>query len=341
MAARVDASNLFATEFSPKLAAILKLNSRESVHFTVNRAFQTPSTLQFFVHFPAGPPADFSALEAGLRASPLGPALAAVPQGSLFTTSAAVPLWVLGNPALKVEHVRGMELGYKRLIGNAVFFTADAYYSRLSDFVTDILAGVNSDYRPWTAPSQVPAGSRDAVEGAVRGALGAGGQGDVARGLTRLPDGGTAVVFSLGNAGRATVRGVELGASWAASSQWRADANVTVNDFAVDSAGLVPGARVLPNTPGHKANLSVTYHRDLGLTVWAAAKYVSAFNWSSGSFLGRVPPSQTVDASVNYPITRELNLHTTVTNVFAQQRYFEYGGAIIGRRALVGLTAAF
>ena len=341
VAARMDASNLFATEFSPKLAVSYKLTDRESIHLTLNRAFQTPSTLQFFVHFPAGPPADFSALEAGLRASPLGPALAAVPQGALFTNSSAVPLWVLGNPALKVEHVRNIELGYKRAIGSSLFLTIDGYYSQLDNFVTDILAGVNPAYAPWTAPAQVPAGMRAAVEGAVRAALGAGPQPDVARALTRLPDGSTAVVYSLGNAGRATELGLELAASWQATRELRVDANATVNDFSVDSAGLVPGARVLPNTPDRKANLSVSYQGDRGLALWASVRFVSAFNWASGMWIGRVPPSQPIDASIEYALTRKVTVHATVTNVLGQLRYYEYGGALIGRRALAGLTTTF
>jgi outer membrane receptor protein involved in Fe transport len=340
-AARVDGSNLFATQFSPKLSLLVQLSSRESFHLTVNRAFQTPSTLQYFVKSSAGPPADFSQLEAGLRASPLGPALAGVPQGTLFTNSSAVPLWVFGNKNLKVESVIGVDLGYKRQIGSRVFITVDGYYSQVRDFVTDVLAGVNPAYAPWTAPAQVPVAQRAAVEGAVRGALAAGPQPDVARALTRLKDGSTAVVFSVGNAGHATVSGVEIGAAVQLSNEWRADANITLDGFSVDSAGLVPGARVLPNTPHRKANASLMYEGRNGMDGWLAARLVSDYDWASGVWMGRIPPSTTVDASLGWQVVRDTRLHLTVTNLLDQERYLVYGGSLIGRRVIGGVTVTF
>ena len=340
-AARIDGSNLFAAQFSPKLSLLVQVSSRESFHVTVNRAFQTPSTLQYFVQSPAGPPADFSPLEAGLRASPLGPALAGVPEGTLFTKSSAVPLWVFGNKNLKVESVVGVEVGYKRQIGSRAFITVDGYYSQVSDFVTDVLAGVNPAYAPWTAPTQVPEAQRAAVEGAVRAALTAGPQPDVARALTRLKDGSTAVVFSVGNAGHATVRGIEVGAAVQLTNEWRADGNITLDGFTVDSAGLVPGARVLPNTPHRKANASVTYEGRHGVSGWLAARLVSEYDWASGVWVGRIPPSTTMDASLGWQVLRDTRLHLTATNLLDEARYSVYGGSLIGRRVIGGITVTF
>lgn len=337
-AARVDGGDLIQTQFSPKAVIQWTPDSSQSLRITVNRAFQMPNVLEFFVRFPAGPPADLSALEGGLRASPLGPLLAGVPQGTLFSQSNAVPSWVLGNENLKVERVASLEVGYKRQLGSRVFVTVDAHYSQLNDFVTDVLPGVNPAYGPWTAPAQVPAAQRAVVEQAVRGALIAGGQAAAAAGMTRLGDGSTAFVFSMGNAGRASERGMSISADAQITDELRATANFTISAFDVDSASLAPGSHILPNTPGSSTNLSVTYVGRGGLDVWVGTQVRPAFDWSSGVWAGRIPPSATMDISVGYRFSPALRLFTTVTNAFDERTYQVYGGTIVGRRALLGLT---
>ncbi len=109
-ASRIDGSDLYDTQFSPKLAAVYSPDEDNSFRLTFNRAFQTPSITERFLSVPAGLPADFTALEDALRASPLGPALAEVPEGTLFTTSSAIPVLGLGNEDLDVERM----LNWKR-----------------------------------------------------------------------------------------------------------------------------------------------------------------------------------------------------------------------------------
>jgi len=340
-AARFDESNLFASQLSPKGAIVFSPNARQSFRLTINRAFQTPSILQFFVGVPAAPPADFSPLEAGLRASPLGPALAGVPNGQLFTNSAAVPVLVRGNENLRVEHVTSLEVGYSQQVGTRAYFTVDAYYSRLSDFVTDILPGVNPVYAPWTAPGAVPESIRPTVEAVVREQLAAAGQPVAAAGLTRLQDGSTAIVLSVGNAGRAHEGGVEVGAGFKVSESLDLQANYSWFSADVDASSLVPGTVVLPNTPAHKANFGIAYRNRWGLDARLWTRLVSGYDWAAGTFAGRVPPSQTFDASAGYVVTGNLRLHAVVTNLFDQRRYYFYGGSVVGRRLLAGVTAYF
>lgn len=340
-AARFDDSDLFASQLSPKGAIVFSPNPRQSFRVTVNRAFQTPSILHFFVGVPAAPPADFSLLEAGLRASPLGPALAGVPAGRLFTNSAAVPVLVRGNANLRVEHVTSLEFGYSQQIGSRAFFTLDAYYGRLSDFVTDILPGVNPVYAPWTAPAEVPEPVRATLETVVREQLTAAGQPVAAAGLTRLQDGSTAIVLSVGNAGRAREGGVEIGAGVKVSEALEVQGNYSWFSAHVDASSLVPGSVVLPNTPSHKANLSLAYRSRWGVDARLWARLISAYDWAAGTFAGRVPPSQTVDASAGYIVNGNLRVHAAVTNLFDQRRYYFYGGSVIGRRLLAGVTAYF
>jgi iron complex outermembrane receptor protein len=340
-AARFDDSDLFDAQLSPKAAIVFSPNPRQSFRLSVNRAFQTPSILQYFVGVPAAPPADFTPLEAGLRASPLGPALAGVPEGQLFTNSAAVPVLVRGNANLKVEHITSLEFGYTQQIGSRAAFTLDAYYSDLSDFVTDILPGVNPVYAPWTAPPEVPEPARATVETVVRDQLAAAGQPVAAAGLTRLQDGSTAIVLSIGNAGKAHEGGVEVGGYFRINEALELQGNYTWFSADVDAASLIPGTVVLPNTPTHKANLGIAYRSRWGLDARLGLRLVSAYDWAAGTFAGRIPPSQTVDASAGYIVNGNVRVHAVVTNLFDQKRYYFYGGSVIGRRFLAGVTTYF
>ncbi|MBI2073918.1 MAG: TonB-dependent receptor [Gemmatimonadetes bacterium] len=340
-AARYDESNLFEGQFSPKGAIVVSPTDEHSVRFTVNRAFQTPNYSEFFLRVPAGAPANFSALEAGLRASPLGPALAGVPNGTLFTVSAAVPIWARGNPALDVEKVTAYELGYKGQLGRRVFVTVDGFFNRLTDFVTDLLPApqVNSQYVPWTSPTQVPPQFRPALEQAVRDQLNAAGQTLAANALTRLADGSTAIVVSYGNAGKVDEKGVEIGASIAVTDEIRLGGNYTFFDFTVKDS--LTGDVLIPNAPRHKGTLEASYRGVQGLELGVRARFVDSYAWNTGVFAGPVPASQTLDANASYRINNCVRVNLIATHVLDQQRHQMWGGSIIGRRVLGGVTATF
>jgi outer membrane receptor protein involved in Fe transport len=290
---------------------------------------------------PAAPPADFSGLEAALRASPLGPLLADVPQGALFTNSAQVPVFALGNEDLDVEHITSWEVGWKSQVTSGVFVTADAYYARLNGFVTELLPGVNPTYGPWTAPEQVAIQNRATVEAAVTNALTSVGQAFAAAALTRLRDGSTAIVVSVGNSGRAKEYGLELGVTGVLSSEFEVDANYSYSGFEIDASSFGAATQILPNTPRHKGNVSLAYEGPTGFDMRLSGRFVTSYDWAGGVFIGRVPAQQTADLTAGYRITPALRASLTATNVLDQRRYQVFGGPLIGRRVLAGLTATF
>ena len=338
--ARFDDGSLFGSQISPKAAAIYSPGEWHSIRLSVNRAFQTPSTTEYFLALPAGPPADLSGLEAGLRSSPLGPSLAAVPEGELFTRSSAVSVLALGNRNLDVEQVTSWEIGYKGQLGERLFLTLDLYHSRLADFVTELLPGANPAFGPWTAPVEVPPSDRATVEAAVLAQLVKAGQPLAAAGLTRLLDGSTAIALSFGNAGRATTSGIEAAAGVRLSDQLAFHFNYSLFAFDVDASSFIPGSNLRPNTPKHKANLSAAFTARHGLDARLSARLVGSYDWASGIFAGRIPSSQTIDASLGYQVSPVLRVHAIATNLLDQKRYQIFGGSVIGRRILGGLTLA-
>jgi len=348
-ALRFDDADLHEAQYSPKAALVFSPTPDHSIRLTYNQAFQVPNYSEFFLQAAAGAPANFSLLEAGLRASPLGPALAGVPVGELFAgatggSSSAVPVLALGNAGLEVEKVKGWEIGYKGNITDRAYVTVDLFQSKIDNFVTDLLPGVNPTYGAWTAPAAVPGPVAPQLEDAVRSQLLAAGQLTAAFGLTRLQNGATAIVVSYTNAGSVKQRGIELGFGIQLIDEVRFDGSYTFFDtgyFMDQIKGLQAGDVLEPNTPKHKANLSLAYSGLQGIDAEVAVRMIDGYAWAAGIFQGYVPASETVNVSAGYRISNHFRVQAAVTNLFDQERYHLYGGSVIGRRILGGLTTYF
>jgi outer membrane receptor protein involved in Fe transport len=339
-AVRWDDANLYAPQLSPKAALVFTPTENHALRVSVNRAFLTPGLPTLFAASAAGTGVqNLSAIEAQLRADPsVGPALAAVPNGTLFTNSAAVPESSLGNPVLAPQTVTSYEAGYKGQIGWRAFITLDAYAARIEKFTTGMLPGVNPMYPWWTAPPEVPAADRAPVESAVRNALAPRGSA-VQNGLTRLPDGTTAVVLSFANVGTVDEWGVEFGSSISLSRVLTASASYAWYNSAIRDN--VAGNVLSPNTPRNKGVISLTYAGRQGIDVGVDARIVSGYHWTTGLWDGDIPASQMVNLSAGYRINPHLRVFANATNLFDQQHFEVYGGSVIGRRVLAALTSTF
>ncbi len=328
LAGRVDDASLHDVQFSPKAGLQWLPSSDQAFRVTYGTAYLMPSPTDRFVRFPLGPPVDLSLLEAGLRASPLGPALLGVPEGALFTQSSAVPALAIGQANRGPEEVRSLEVGYKGQFDD-IFLSVDLRRSRFSDFATDLLPGIHPNYGPWTAPDEVPGEARGAVEAAVR---------DAVPGITNLQDGSTGIVYSVGNAGKATQWGLDLSAGFAVTEAFRLDANYSYVTVDFEEGSFLGGDSIPTNTPTHTANASVTYAGESGLRVRAGLTVVDEFAFQSALFVGQVPSRQTVDLSASYPFANHFTVSLSATNLLDQRRYHYFGGSIVGRRALVALS---
>ena len=101
------------------------------------------------------------------------------------------------------------------------------------------------------------------------------------------------------------------------------------------------GDQLLPNTPSKKASVSVSYAGQQGIDANVTVRLVDGYQWAAGVFQGYVPSSEFVNVSAGYRVSNYVRLHATATNLFDQQRFQLYGGSVIGRRVLGGVTAAF
>jgi outer membrane receptor protein involved in Fe transport len=209
-----------------------------------------------------------------------------------------------GNEDVIVEKITGYEIGYRGVVAGLLYFSFDGYYNQLRDFITDLVPGVNPKY-----PGQIT------LPGET---------------ITRT-------VWSYGNAGKVKEFGFEMGADYFVFGGFQLTANYAYFDFDVQERSA--NDALLPNAPRHKLNGGVTYRADY-FDVAIGAKYVPSFEWAAGIFKGRILAYTLVNLDASYRITDQLELGVNVTNLFDRQHYQIFGGSLIGRRALVRLTAA-
>jgi outer membrane receptor protein involved in Fe transport len=370
-AARFDDGDLIEGQFSPKGAVVFSPSENHSFRFSVNRAFQTPNYSEFFLQVPVAP-AVGRQLETGIetyyaavRDNLPGPALAGltITDDVPWEFSPLATAFALGNADLEVETVTGWELGYKGTVGDRVYVTVDGYINRLSNFVTDLLPRVNPAFAEYglTDEADIPAeltalDARLALLGLPTNhplrspiplllggyaQLDAGTHIQGVNALSTLPDGSRAAVVSYTNAGRVTERGIELGVGYQFTPEVRGDATFTGFGFDVDEDDQAVGDQLLPNTPSKKATFSVSYAGQQGFDGNVTLRLTDGYEWATGVFQGYVPSSELLNVSAGYRINNYVRVHATATNLFDQERFQLYGGSVIGRRVLGGVTATF
>ncbi|HVR42876.1 MAG TPA: TonB-dependent receptor [Thermoanaerobaculia bacterium] len=316
-AARYDESSLHEAQFSPKGSLVYSMTPNQSIRFNYNEAFQVPNYSEFFLTVAAGAPINLSAIETALA-----PLLGGVPLGF-----SAVPLLARGNPNLEVEQISSVEVGYSGIIFGKLYMTADYYQSEVSNFVTDLLPGVNPAFAPYAPPAALA----PPVQAILLNTLRANLPPAVIAGMTNLANGQPAVVFSYTNAGKVDTEGIELSFNFYLNENWILDANYSWFDFEVQEQLF--GDRLLPNAPENKYNLGVTY-RTPAIDVALKYRWVEGFDWATGVFVGPIPTYNVMNLAANYRVTPDWRVGLNVSNLTDDRHYQAFGGDLLERRAL-------
>jgi iron complex outermembrane receptor protein len=266
-ATRWDRSTLYPGQFSPKVALVWSPLHDHNFRVTYNRAFQSPNYAELF----------------------------------LYVLHPSQPLAYLGNSDLEVEKINGFEFGYRGVFSNALDVTFDAYYDRLSDFITDLTPGANPAYH-----------GQENIGGELR------------------------TVWSYGNAGKVTESGFEAGLNYGLSEEWTLTGNYSFFDFQIDEQSV--NSPLLPNTPQHKLNGGISYKHRNGLQAGLSVKYVPSYDWSAGIFQGRILSYTIVNLTGRYAVTQNITLGLDVSNLLDREHYEIFGGSLLRRRAIGTIT---
>jgi iron complex outermembrane receptor protein len=318
-AARGDWGTFYDFQWSPRASVTFAITPDQSFRVTYNRAFQAPNSLEYFLNAPVAPPTDLSALNG--FCTPFG----------VNCRFGSTPVLAVGNEDLRVETDKTWEAGYKGVFSGRVLVTLDYYGSRASNVVTSLLpqlgtalGRLNPRFGTWTAPPGLPNSIADQIRGLVPL-------------LSNHYDGSNILaVASYGNFDRANTQGIDFAVSCFFPSGLRP--TLTYSWFGFHVPNAQPGTEdlLLPNTPAHTLGAGLTYD---GRRIAASAdlRWVDAFRWSDGFFLGNVPSYTTVDVSATYPVAPHIGVNLNVTNLFDDRHWETFGGALLRRRALVSL----
>ena len=315
-ALRWDDSTLHTAQLSPKAALVYAPTPNHGLHVSFNRGFQVANYNELFVNLPLALPLNLSAIDMGFA-----PFL-----GGASLGFDSVPILAIGNSNLDVEKVKSVEVGYVGRFGSRARVSVDVYRNSMRDFISDTLPGVNPAFPAYRAPAALPAALRAVIEQTVNTAI---------PGLTNLPNGRPQIVYSLGNVGLVTSRGLEAEGAFRLRPEWSLDASYTRFDFTLVES--TPGLEPKPNAPKNRVTFGLAYERP----AFAASfhhRWVDEFPWASGLFAGPVPSYNVSDLNALYSLTKRWEVGVNISNVFDQRHYEMFGGDILGRRALAHLA---
>ena len=367
-AGRLDKNTLHDTQFSPKAAMVYSINPTNSLRLTFNKAFQVANYSEYFLHtrissFPLGGFIRF-VCESPVLEQPID-------CNGIETENGFVPILAVGNNDLELEKTSAWEVGYTGLLGKKVFITVDYYNSDNKNFITDLVPQVgaipgvlegcldsslnpetdpmncpiNADYLPWVGPDDwettfliVPFSPNILAAAALRNAVdNSVGGNSLGFRLARDLDGATVVVGrTYTNIGEVNTQGVDFGLQYFLNEAWNLQASYSWFDFEIIDTDLEVQDILLPNSPDHKASLSVSFVKNR----WAfgiAGRWVNGFRWSAGVFQGDVPDYSTIDLNAGYSFNKTTRLGLNVANLRDSGHFEAFGGDIIYRRALMNL----
>jgi iron complex outermembrane receptor protein len=345
LAGRWDDNDLHDAQTSPKAGLVWTVDDNHILRFTYNEAFQAPNFAEFFLRSPSAQAVPFGQIQQGLEAAIGIPLDDLLGWQDVFVVAA-------GNENLETEEIESFEVGYKGILFGNLFLSVDIYQSTLTNFVTDLLPGVNPAY---TGGFMLPAGTPPALVAAIEqtfaglpGGLGSGivNLSDAVRppggGFDDIPDGHPVVVFSYTNAGEVDTEGIDIAFNYFINNNWTLDGTYSWFDFDIVDDVLASSGQssLVPNSSDSKLGIGVTYTRG---DFSGSVKYrrVKGFDWSAGVYQGFVPTYDLVNLAGQYRFNERFSISMNITNAADDEHYQLFGGSVLGRRAVASIQAKF
>lgn len=337
---RFDYASIHDSYISPRVSLVFSPSNHHQFRVSVNKGFQRPNYSELYRLTPDAPAfspttgapvnfvaltnkiADEIALQSGQR-----PVL----NLNLNPTRARA----VGNDKLEVEKILAYEFGYKGAFGSNIFVTADFYYNRLNDFITNFLPGINPNIEKW---SPVLPDSLAAYSGLVKDmVLSALSKNDQLR-LSNL-NGEPTFVVSNANVGKVDEYGMEFEIMYQPIEHLSIKADYSYFGYEiVENKSSQP---LLPNTSPHRFNFAVNYNQPESFDAGISVLYSEEFKWLAGIYAGKVPSYAVVNLNAGIDITSNLNLGINVFNLLNRKHYQIFGGTYLPRMATARLSFKF
>lgn len=327
-AGRIDRSTLFNTQFSPKAALVWTPIKDQTFRFTVNRSFLRPSYPEYTRYSLAAAPVNLANIDT-LIANEFG----IDPLGH-----GVIPVVNVGNPEIDVETAWSYEFGYKGVISDKAFITADFYLNQRSNFISNPLAALSPDVFVRTKGEVLyendEANARlkeelDKIDPTLYSRLS----------LNPLND---KVEFTIApaNIGLVNEYGAEFGLNFYILDNLLLTGNVAFLDFEVIENN-VPSNKILPNTSPIRGNIGAEFNdkiSNMPFNLRINVRGVQGFQWIAGLFEGHVPEYWVTNLSGDIDITDKINFGFNIFNLFDRRHYQIFGGTILQRYATANIS---
>jgi len=284
-AARYDKHELFDGQFSPKAALLFTPLQDQTFRVTYNRAFKSPTVLQYGFFFP-----DFAPL-VGVFGNP---------NGFLIKNSAGTVVNTIAP--ISPEKNTTWEVGYKGVLADRLFLDITGYRSKFTKFMSPLVIIAN----PLTpAASGGPTFAFDAKTGVQ---------------LTGST-GGIQIPLTYFNVGNAQITGTDMGVKFLVTPTIAINGTASLQKLdTIERKATDPIEATAFNSPTSKFNVGMDfanlYNNQLhgGFTV----RYVNGYHFLSGINNGKIPTFSTFDVTAGYKLPAiGASINLSVQNLLA------------------------
>ena len=328
--ARLDFASIHETQFSPRFAIVFKPISNHNFRISAGRSFQRPNYSELYRLTPDAPaidpsngrPVNFAAIEKKINDT-LATLTGTNP--NLILGLNALNARAVGNPNLKVERNIGVDFGYEGIFLDHFKFSADFYYNKLNDFITNFLPRVNTDIPEWSP--ELPDNLKqytNLVKDLANSSLNP-------RDKLRLSNyqGKPTFVVSNTNVGEVIQYGAEINLIYLFDSYLSFELGYSNYNFEIIQANQYQ--QILPNTAPNKYRVAINYAQKGIFDARVDFSYTQGFDWLAGTYVGYVPDYAIVNLNVGFYPIENLEVGLYVFNLLDRQHYQIFGGTYLPR----------
>jgi hypothetical protein len=298
---RVDKSENFKVQFSPRLAGIATFKNN-TFRVSYQTAFRTPTLQNQYISLDLGAISLLGNLNGALgydRQSVLD-------FQDLYNTTLVVDPSILKvvklNP-IKPEQVNCVEAGYRGILFKKLYVDVNAYFNRYFSFIGDIRFYIPTG-------DSVEVGGETGADAALTGAYK----------YVQMPTNASQKVDAWG---------ASIGLNYYIWKTLAATFNYTYADLNTKNLTdpILPGF----NTSNHKFNVGLSASRIWkGLGFGMNFRWAQGFNWESTFGDGFVPTFHTMDMQVQYEFEKWFTLQVGGSNIYNNEHIEAYGSPMIG-----------